>query len=108
MYYISTLYFIGKYNTFGYLTIIYRGGRMNNLTAFWLVDMLLGPVMLIVLVIIVIAVSIIWTLAFRTFKKIPWNFMWIFIVSFVVTLKKIWINIFPKLWLEEFKKRRRL
>jgi hypothetical protein len=83
-----------------------KEGYMDNTTAFWLLDILLAPVLIICFTIIISILSIVWSLAIKTFKKVPWEYMWIFIISFLSVLTMVWIKLFPKLWLKEFKKRK--
>jgi hypothetical protein len=79
---------------------------VTNLTKFWLIDMLSAPIIIALIFIVISVLSTIWALALRTFKKIPWNFMWIFVSSFFSAFKKMWNIIFPRLWLREFKRKK--
>jgi hypothetical protein len=80
---------------------------MTNLTKFWLVDVLSAPIIIALIFIVISVLSTIWALALRTFKKIPWRYMWIFVSSFFSAFKKMWNSIFPRLWLREFNKQKK-
>jgi len=80
---------------------------VNNLTTFWLIDILVVPILCACFTVVVVTVSIVWTLATKTFKKIPWGSMWIFITSFLSALKVVWTKVFPKIWRSRFEKEKK-
>ena len=79
---------------------------MDTFTALGLIDLFGGIALIIVGVFIMGTVSLVWALALKTFKKFPWNYLWILTVSFFIAVKTVWYD-FPRVWLGEFKERKK-
>ncbi len=67
----------------------------------WLIDMFLP----VALILCFLAVGVVWLLAKKTFKKIPWRSFGILLRSFISVIKKVW-RILPRLWRKEFFRRK--
>ncbi len=67
----------------------------------WLIDMFL-PVILIISALII---GVVWLLAKKTFKKIPWENLSVLLQSLISVAQKMW-RILPRVWRKEFFRRK--
>ena len=69
----------------------------------WLIDMFL-PVSLIVFILMI---GVMWFLARKTFKKIPWENLGVLLQSLISVAQKMW-RVLPRVWRKEFFRRKNL
>ncbi len=68
----------------------------------WFIDMFLP----VGLVLCVLAIGVVWILARKAFKKIPWEHFSVLLQSFFSVIEKMW-RILPRVWRKEFFRRKK-